>query len=410
MSTDNNIITIAALSSFTELGSTNKLNRTDVFIFFKETPDDPIYNFSSNIISHENFSKQIFNSIKFDSELKIVTNFPWFFKDKKSEITFSSKNISDFIDISAYNIPINLDYFEKNIASKIYSLSSEIFNTTMSLDDKHLPSIPGQIITSSTLSTISMVKAVYGQNTEWTQLYGQSILGIGEISPNNTDTWGSISSTNNNKLVVYSQTSNLSTEVEGKNKVKLETYNIPSHKHEFKSTYYEIPIDCHLTFINSTNSANFLTTSTNNYLSNTNNWGIFGLIDKPMGVQGLKWTTATSNNMSNSTNFVAVKSTDISSNDKTSWKAGTIGILNNVFEVSIKISTGNITGSRYSYNDPDKSERLVEQGTSILLDTIYDFNTGNLYATSNKLQGIKENDSHSNLPPYVTKFIWKREK
>ena len=257
-------------TDFKGLLSKEKLDNFDVFIFSR--PDDnPVFNYSSNIIEYNLLSSNIISKIKNEDVAGISSI--WYFDKLSSRLNIDTKIIENEVEgIGEFesNIGINIDYFNKYIKHKVTELSIQIYQ-----DDtptRKLPSTPGQIITSSTLSTLTAVQNIYGSDTEWEQISERSIIGYGNVySESNTALkWGQILS----GYTISAQTS-------GNSEIRLNNSQIPQHEHKFKPDVQKVKFNVRISFINEAKFGDY-------FSEITGNWGIFGRKNRlpGTGVQG----------------------------------------------------------------------------------------------------------------------------
>jgi hypothetical protein len=370
-------------TDFKGLLSKEKLDNSDVFIF-SHSYDNPVFNYSSNIIEYNLLSSNIISKIK-DKDVEGISSI-WYFDKLSSRLNIDTKIIEDEIesigDINESNIGINIDYFNKYIKHKVTELSIQIYQ-----DDtptRKLPSTPGQIITSSTLSTLTAVQNIYGSDTEWEQISERSIIGYGNVySESNTALkWGQI-------LSGYT----ISTQTGGNSEIRLNNSQIPQHKHNFKADIQKVKFDVRISFINETKFSDY-------YPKITGSWGIFGRTNRMpgTGVQGIKWTWCTGNDNDwldnpGDTMFCYADPAKSSTN-RFGWKAGTIGSITSNWTFSVELSTSDM------FND-------------LFLDShIFNHSSGKDITNSNNKNYPSDSGNntkpHNNLPPFITKYIWKR--
>lgn len=372
-------------TDFKGLLSKEKLDNSDVFIF-SHSYDNPVFNYSSNIIEYNLLSSNIISKIK-DKDVEGISSI-WYFDKLSSRLNIDTNIIEDEIERIGFgfesDIGINIDYFNKYIKYKVTELSIQLYQ-----DDtptRKLPSTPGQIITSSTLSTLTEVQRIYGSDTEWEQISERSIIGYGDVhSESNTALkWGKILS----GYTISSQTG-------GNSEIRLNNSQIPQHEHKFKADVQKVKFDVRISFINETKFGDY-------YPKITGNWGIFGRMTRMpgTGVQGIKWTWCTGNddywlNNPGDTMFCYADSAESSTNIF-GWKAGTIGSITSNWTFSVELSTKDM----FNKND-------------LFLDShIFNHDNGKDITKSNNENYPSDSDNttkpHNNLPPFVTKYIWKR--
>lgn len=360
----------------------------DLFIFSIPTDTDPLYDHSTKLIAYGNLYENIKKDIiSYSSDINFSK--PWLFNKLSSKIHIKTDIIKQTINNNDNNkgkhTAINVDYFNNNIVQQIYNLSNEIYT------NNYLPSTPGDIITSSTLSTEALVQSVYGTETKWTQIQGRSIIGIGRADSNTTTEYGeceagyTISKGNNDNRLG------------GEASVRLSINNLSTHQHTVKLDADKPKIAVRMSWINETNMKDdpesLIPIGTSTIITPETNWGV--LARKPeykYGVQGIKWSFTQWVSRSVSEMFMNVRSA-LSGNTYSinAWKQGTIGPLNARFTITTKVSTADIIGNGIKRS---------------FASTIFSSN-GNEYAGSTTQTVAKK---HNNLPPFITKYIWVRNK
>lgn len=372
-------------TDFKGLLSKEKLDNSDVFIFSRPDYNNPIFNYSSNIIEYNLLSSNIISKIKNEDVAGISSI--WYFDKLSSRLNIDTKIIEKEIKgIGEFesNIGINIDYFNKYIKHKVTELSIQIYQDD--IPTRKLPSTPGQIITSSTLSTLTAVQNIYGSDTEWEQISERSIIGYGNVySESNTALkWGQILS----GYTISAQTS-------GNSEIRLNNSQIPQHEHNFKADLQKVKFDVRISFINEAKFGDY-------FSGITGNWGIFGRQTRMpgTGVQGIKWTWCDGSDdiwyESPGDTMFCYADTTVASTNRFGWKAGTIGSITSTWTFSVELSTKDM----FNKND-------------LFLDShIFNHDNGKDITKSNNenypSDSVNTTKPHNNLPPFITKYIWKR--
>lgn len=380
----------------------DEVYHTDLFIFARELIEDhPRHGleYSTHLISYEKLSA--FNIDNILDYNEIVIDKDWLFDGISSGSSINSDIIKEQIQnpICSSDIVVNVDFFKNNVVQQIYDLSSEIF------EENHLPSTRGEIITSYTLSTLAKVKSIYGSDTNWTLISEKSIIGCGTVeTTNSTSQFGQIV-----QSYEITKESNNNSQIIGENSTRLLIKNIPPHQHGTTASrpckiidteYFGFPI--YMSWINEPISAKDYNAS--GYFEQVGekdtppNWGLFGRPrGKNTGVQGIPWSFEYWSGRAHTTNntFINVRCGHGSpwthpggGGNTNAWAAGTIMGLNATFNVSLSLTTRQITGD----------------GQKGLNASVFN-SSGVEYAGSKSQPSAKK---HNNLPPFITKYIWKR--
>lgn len=384
----------ASALDYNGLLSKEKLDRSDVFMFSQLNSSDPLYNTSTNIIEYSALSTNVISKLK-NSEVGSISSV-WYFDKLSSRLNIDTNIIETTIGgiggNHTSNVGINIDYFNNHIKHKVTELSIQLYDDNAT--NRKLPSVVGQIITSSKLSTLELVRSIYGTNTSWTPIHERSIIGVGTAAAdtNNILKWGQLSS---NCTIGAARSSGGNTEI------RLNASHIPQHEHRFKADVQKVIFDVRVSFINYKNKSDF----SDYYAHIDGNWGIFGRRTRNpgTGVQGIKWTACDGweddwKTKPGGTMFCV--SGAKSGGTHHAWKCGTIGSISAKWTFSTTLSTKDMFNVNSTYS-------------KILLDSsIYDHDSGeNITASNNKnypTNSTKSVKPHNNMPPFITKYIWRR--
>ena len=228
-----------------QMSPVSKLSGDHIFLIAREIPETS--ECESRLVTYDTISSQTFQDLSVGNSPTISG--VWEYGRMHPVLTDTMKNIELLendpeLSSNLSSVAINLEYLYGVIIPKIYELSNYIYG-----DKPHLPSYVGQIVTTHNLSTIYMLKEVYGQHTEWEAISRKIICGTREIVDGVKEDPGS------NTIQKYGATPGDYTislsgnsSVTGVETVTLTNNNIPQHEHKLKAEPCDFTIGWHMAY------------------------------------------------------------------------------------------------------------------------------------------------------------------
>jgi hypothetical protein len=208
-----------------DLDPIKKLSPENSFVIAKQLLDQDGY--VNRNVTYDTISSTAFEDFRTTNELNLsgTWNFSkknFVFIDTFDSIDRANKNDSHI----SGDVAMNLDYLHNTLIPKIYELSAKIYG-----ENGIVPSYVGQVITSSIFSTESQLRKVYGENTKWEQILGKFICGTGNSNSqtNSIQTYGA----NVGDYTIYKTENEININPRPEISVVLTKDEIPEHVHAF---------------------------------------------------------------------------------------------------------------------------------------------------------------------------------